>query len=108
MRTSSWLIGMTLSIAGIGGASATSMAAQNMDTGEHSSVDSGASHLNEGGGDALGVSRETSSRDSTEGRADTSTPSSHSRLGSTSTAPAPPSTRPSHMSWQSLLPGSIQ
>ena len=108
MRTSSWLIGMTLCIAGVGGASAATMATQNLETGEHSSVDSGVSPLNEGGGGALGVDHDSSSRDGSDGRSDSSTSSSQPRRGSASTAPAAPSTRQSHMSWQSLLPGSIQ
>lgn len=108
MRTSSCLIGLTLCIAGIGSASGTSLSTQNLDGGDRTSADRGSSHMSEGGSDALGLGHDSAAHDSgEEQRSGTSTSSGQPPSGSGSPATAVPA-RQSHMSWQSLLPGSIQ
>lgn len=107
MRTSSLLIGLTLCIAGVGGAAATSLSTDTLENGSHVSGDSSATGLMEGGGDALGVGHDNAPPDNSSGRSDSGTSPSPSQRGSGSAAPATP-TRRSPMSWQSLLPGSIQ
>ncbi|MGY3041672.1 hypothetical protein ACVWWQ_003305 [Rhodanobacter sp. TND4EL1] len=104
MRPVHWFIGCALCIAGIGGASATSVDAQDLDNSPHSLLDSASPHdgNTSSGGDATGLNHDcpsTSSGDNPE----PGSGSSHSG-GSSS---APPSRRP-HLGWQSLLPGSIQ
>src|SRR3546814_3119971 len=70
MRASHWLIGCALCIAGIGGASASSLDThsldtQDMDSSQHASPD-GASASSGNGGDALGLSHDCPQGSSTD------------------------------------------
>lgn len=109
MRASHWLIGCALCIAGIGGASASSLDThsldtQDMDSSQHASPD-GASVSSGNGGDALGLSHDCPQGSSTD-TSDNTSGSSNDHSGGASSAPMP--NRRPHLGWQSLLPGSIQ
>ena len=113
MRTRHWLLGLILCLAGIGSVTATSVDTQDIDSSAHASADSAGSTRegNGSGGDALGLSRDrpshsSSSGDSPGGSTDSVTGSPSDRSGDAGPAPRP--VHPSHLGWQSLLPGSIQ
>jgi hypothetical protein len=107
MRATHWLIGCALCIAGIGGATATSLdTAQDLDP-SHPALDSASPHggNTSSGGDALGLTRDCPPASSSDSPGSASGNGS-GRSGGASSAPTP--TRRPHLGWQSLLPGSIQ
>ncbi|OOG66364.1 hypothetical protein B0E46_02525 [Rhodanobacter sp. B04] len=107
MRATHWLIGCTLCIAGIGSVCATSLDAQELDNTQHATADSTSSRdSSAGGGDALGLTRDTPSRGSASESSGSASGNGSDRSNGTSSAPAP--SRQPHLGWQSLLPGSIQ
>lgn len=96
------LIGCALCVGGIGAASAMDADGQDLSTMQRS-VDSTSNHDGAGGsgGDALGLSREANT-------APSSSSSSSSDNCPQQVTPSRPARRPTHIGWQSLLPGSIQ
>jgi hypothetical protein len=105
MRAAYWLVGCTLCMAGIGGASAASVDSLDLDNSSHAIVDNASAHdsnTSSSGGDAAGLGRDCPS--TSNDNSGTSSGGGHS--GGSSSTPAP-SHRP-HLGWQSLLPGSIQ
>lgn len=105
MRTTHWLVGCALCIVGIGSAAATNLDTQEQDSNaQHAAADNTSSRdAGNGGGDVLGLTRDTPSR--SNGSSTSGNSNDHSG-GSASSAPAP--ARQPHLGWQSLLPGSIQ
>lgn len=104
MRAAYWLVGCTLCIAGIGGASAASVDSQDLENAPHTIIDSASAHDSTlgGGGEATGLGRDCPSTSNDN----SATGSGGGHSGGSSTTPTP-SHRP-HLGWQSLLPGSIQ
>lgn len=106
MRATHWFIGCALCIVGIGSAAAASLDTQELDSAQHSASDSsGSRDTGNGGGDALGLTRDTPPRSGGDSSSNASGNGSDRSSGVSST-PAP--ARQPHLGWQSLLPGSIQ
>ncbi|KZC39001.1 MULTISPECIES: hypothetical protein [Rhodanobacter] len=107
MRATHWLIGCALCVAGLGGATASSLdATQDLDSSSHATLDNASSHdASCSGGDVLGLNRDcppAGNNDSTG----SSSGNGNTRSGGGSSTPTP--ARRPHLGWQSLLPGSIQ
>ena len=107
MRATHWLIGCTLCIAGIGGASATNLDTQDQDNAQHAASDSvSARDTNSSNGDVLGLAREAPSHATGNDNSNGTSGTSNDRSGGASSTPA--HSRQPYLGWQSLLPGSIQ
>lgn len=108
MRAIHWLIGCTVCVAGLGSAAATSLDTQDLNTATHAATSSAITRESNAGsgGDALGLSHDSSPSSSSS--SDSSNPPGSSSEHSETTSPAPTPTRRPHLGWQSLLPGSIQ
>ena len=107
MRATHWLIGCTLCIAGIGGASATNLDSQDQDNAQHAASDSVSSRdINSSNGDALGLTRDAPARATGNDNSNSTSGTSNDRSSGASSTPA--HSRQPHLGWQSLLPGSIQ
>ncbi len=105
MRATYRLIGCALCLAGIGGAAATNLDAQELDSSSQAMITSPHDSSNGGGGDVTGLGHDCLPADGS-GSSTGSSGNSHDRSGGASSVPSP-SRRP-HLGWQSLLPGSIQ
>lgn len=106
MRATFWLIGCALCIAGTGGATATSLDTQDLDSSPHATADSATAHGgNASGGDALGLARDCPPASNSDNAGNSSGNGSDHSGGASS---APTQTHRLHLGWQSLLPGSIQ
>ncbi|MFA6230806.1 MAG: hypothetical protein WC617_11655 [Rhodanobacter sp.] len=110
MRATHWLIGCAVCIVGLGSATAASLDAQDLNTSTHAAMDSAPTRESNAGsgGDALGLSHESSPSSSSSSDSSGSPSGSGSNEHSGTTSPAPTPTRRPHLGWQSLLPGSIQ
>lgn len=108
MRATHWLIGCALCLAGIGGASATNLDTQEQESAQRTATDSASLHdgNNSSGGDAMGLTHDTSPHSSGSDSSSSTSGNSNDRSGGAPSAPAP--SRQPHLGWQSLLPGSIQ
>ncbi len=106
MRATFWFVGCALCIAGIGGAAATSLDSQDLDSSPHATADSTTTRGgNASGGDALGLARDCPPASNGDNSGNNSSNGSDHSGGASS---APTQTRRQHLGWQSLLPGSIQ
>jgi hypothetical protein len=106
MKTAYWLAGCALCIAGIGSAAATSMDAQDTDGTAHTASDVVSAHDVNGGGDAAGLSHDSTVRGAGSDAAPSNAGNGTGHSGGSSSAPV--QIRQPHLGWQSLLPGSIQ
>jgi len=104
MSVKHWLVGCALCFASIGGAAATSVEGRDLDTAAHGSSDANTAH-DAGVSDLQGTARENGTRGHAgDGSKTTSSAGDRSSIESSPSLRIPPS----HLGWQSLLPGSIQ
>jgi hypothetical protein len=110
MRVRHWLIGCAICFAGIGGAAATSVDSRELDGSQHASGDvSSARDLGnsgEPGVSEIGPTHDSTRHSGNDLRKGASGNGASDRSGIDVTPPA--HVPPTHLGWQSLLPGSIQ
>ena len=105
MRATHWIFGCALGLAFMGTAAAASLDNQGVDNATHATASRTSHDSDSSGGDAVGITRDTGTINSSETTAGGSrNGNDHSGAAASAPAPAP---RP-HLGWQSLLPGSIQ
>jgi hypothetical protein len=105
MNATHWLLGCVLCVAGLGSAAAASMDTQDTDGSSHAASDVVSAH-DASGGDVAGLNHDVTAHSSGADVTTGNTGNDTSHSGGTSSAPV--HVRPSHLGWQSLLPGSIQ
>jgi hypothetical protein len=108
MRTTYGLVGLVLFIAGIGSAVASGYDSRDQQNPTHIvAADRGSAHDagDRSTGDALGLTHGSSPQSSSDDSGSGSGNDSDHADGPTQ---SPAAGRPSHLGWQSLLPGSIQ
>jgi hypothetical protein len=111
MRVKHWLIGCAICFAGIGGAAATNADSRELDGSLHGNGDASSARDSNNSSEPGSVNEPVLSRDnaphSTGDSRKSASGSSATDHSSMDTVP-PARLQPTHLGWQSLLPGSIQ